>query len=184
MKKLFIPAIALIVALASCSKPMPATDTGQTSAADSLGAKNKELVKKYLDAVLTGNTTAMAEYLADGYMGHGPAMKDSVNKQQNLDNWKKNWEEQFNSIKYDEVVSLTPSIKPETKSRAVGDWVLTWGIISVEYKNGMPPVKFNLHATYRIANGKIERSYVYYNVADILTQQGFTFVPPKKETKK
>ncbi len=185
MKKLFIPAIALIVALASCSKPTPATDSAQTSSADSLSSGNKEMVKKFIDAVITGKTDAMGEYLADGYMGYGPAMKDSVNKQQDIDNWKKSWAEQFTSIKYDEVVSLTPSIKPETSSRAAGDWVLTWGTISTEYKNGTPPVKFQLHVAYRVTNGKIDRSYVYYNVADILTQQGFTFVPPaKKDTKK
>ncbi len=185
MKKFLIPTLALIVALASCSKPTPATDSAQAPVVDTLGVKNKELVKKYIDAVITGNTTTMGDYLADGYVGHGPAMKDSVNKQQNTENWKKSWDEQFSSIKYDEVVSLTPSIKPETSARAAGDWVLTWGIISAEYKNGTPPVKFNLHVAYRVTNGKIDMSYVYYNVADILTQQGFTFVPPaKKDAKK
>jgi hypothetical protein len=184
MKKLFIPAMALMVALASCSKPTPATDSAQTSPVDSLGEANKALVKKYMETILTGNTAGMADFLADGYMGRGPAMKDSVNKQQDIDNWKKSWAEQFSSIKYDEVVSLTPSIKPETNSRVAGDWVLTWGTISAEHKNGMPPIKFNLHVAYRITNGKIDRSQVYYNVADILTQEGFTFVPPKKETKK
>ena len=179
-----MPAIALLVALASCNKPVPATDSAKASSADSLGEKNKEMVKNYIDAAITGNTAAMSEYLADGYMGHGPSMKDSVNKQEDLANWKKSWEDQFSSMKYDEIVSLTPSIKAETKSSAAGDWVLTWGVISAEYKNGMPPVKFNLHVAYRITKGKIDRSFVYYNVADILTQQGFTFVPPKKEAKK
>jgi len=184
MKKLIIPALALMVALASCTKPTPATDSAPTAAVDSLGEANKAMVKKYMETILTGNTAGMADYLADGYMGHGPARKDSVNKQQSLANWKKGWEEEFSSIKYDEVVSLTPSIKPEANSRVAGDWVLTWGTISTEYKNGMPPVKFNLHVAYRITKGKIDRSQVYYNVGDILTQQGFTFVPPKKETKK
>lgn len=184
MKKLIVPAMALALALASCTKPTPGTDSTKASSADSLGEANKAMVKKYMETILTGNTAGMADFLADGYMGHGPAMKDSVNKEQDIANWKKSWAEEFTSIKYDEVVSLTPSIKPETKSRAAGDWVLTWGTISVEHKNGLPPVKFNLHVAYRVANGKIDRSYVYYDVADILTQEGYTFVPPKKEGKK
>ena len=173
--------MVLMIALASCSKPTPATETAQTPAFDSLGTSNKELVKKYVDALLTGNTAGMADYLGEGYMGFGPAMKDSVNKQQNLTNWKKSWEEQFSSIKYDEIVSLTPTIKPETNSRVAGDWVLNWGTVSVVYKNGQPPVKFSLHTAYMVVNGKIARSHVYYNVADILGQQGFTFVPPAKK---
>lgn len=175
--------MALVLALVSCSKPTPATDS-KAPAIDSLGEANKAMVKNYMEALLTGNTASMGDFLAEGYMGFGPARKDSVNKQQAIDSWKKNWAEQFSSIKYDEAVSLTPSIKPESKSRAVGDWVLTWGTISVEYKDGTLPAKFNLHLAYRIAGGKIERGFVYYNVADILSQQGFTFVPPKKDNKK
>lgn len=173
MKRQMIPAIAvMILALASCNKQTPAVDT--------VGEQNKALVKKYMDAALVGNTTDMADLLADNYQGRGPNMKDSVNRQQGLDNWKKNWEEQFSAIKYDEAAVLATTITPETNIRNAGDWVLTWGTASVDYKNGNASAKFFLHEAYRIANGKIVWSIVYYNQADILTQQGFTFVPPAK----
>lgn len=180
MKRLLMPAVALIIlAMASCSKPTPATDSVQTPAYDSLGESNKALVKKLINAVCTADTTSMGDFLADDYMQHGPAIKDSLNKEQDLNAWKKNWREQYRSIKYDQAAGLAYTVTPEMNARVAGDWVMEWGTISVAYKNGMLPVKFNIHLTMRITNGKVDREYVYYNVADILAQQGFTFVPPQ-----
>ena len=62
-----------------------------------------------------------------------------------------------------------------------GDWVLEWGFIKVDYKNGVPSASFAFHGSYRLENDRIVFSVVYYNVADILDQQGFTFVPPGKK---
>ncbi len=177
MKKLFITAIAIIIlAVASCTPPAPAVDT--------VGEQNKVLVQKYFDAITTGDLTATAAMLADDYKAYGPARSDSSDRQKTLDNWKKSWDEQFSAVKYDEAVALAITVKPETNKGAAGDWVLKWGSVSVDYKNGSPSVKFNLHVATRVTNGKIDRVYDYYNVADILTQQGYTFVPPVKEEAK
>jgi hypothetical protein len=172
MKKLLIPAIAImILALASCTPPPPAVDT--------VGEANKEVVKKYMDALIAGNVSGAAEFLADDYMGRGPALKDSVNRQQFIDNWTKNWE-QFSAMKYDETAVLPTTVK---EGRNAGDWVLNWGTISVDYKDGRPSVKFLIQLTTRVANGKITFTIAYYDVADILTQQGFTFTPPAEAKK-
>jgi len=180
MKRLLMSAVALIVlAMASCTKPTPATDSVQTPAYDSLGENNKALVKKLINAVCAGDTSSIGNFLAEDFMQHGPAMMDSLNKEQDVNRWKKDWKEQYSSIKFDEAAVLAYTVTPEMNERVAGDWVMEWGMISVEYKNGKPPVKFNIHLTMRITNGKVDREYVYYNVADILAQQGFTFVPPK-----
>ena len=180
MRKLLIPAVALtIFAMASCTKPTP--DPVQAPAVDSVGEANKALVKNFLNAVFTGDTASVAGYLADDYMQHGPAMRDSLTKEQEVSVWKKNWKEQYRSITYRQAAVLAHNVKPESNSPLTGDWVMEWGNISVEYKNGLPPISFNLHLTMHITNGKVDREYVYYNVADILTQQGFTFVPPAKK---
>ncbi len=184
MKRLLIPTIAIIIfAIASCTKQPASVDATQAPV-DSVGEKNKEMAKKLMEAVTSGDTIALASYLADGFMQHGPAIKDSANKEQDLKAWGNNWKNMFSSLKYDEAAVLAYTVKAEMNPRLAGDWVMKWGTISAEYKNGMPPVKFSLHLTMRIANGKVEREYVYYNVADILAQQGFTFEPPKKGGKK
>jgi hypothetical protein len=185
MKKLFIPAIAmLMLVVASCNKPAPAVATTQGPPIDSLGDKNKEIVKGYMDAILTGNSTAMGGFLADNFLSRGPGIKDSANKEKSMANWKKSWDEEFKSIKYDEIAVLAKSVPAGPGVRNAGDWVLKWGTVTVEYKNGMPSATFNLHLATRVDNGKIAFTIDYYNVWDILSQQGFTLTPPAKKAKK
>jgi ketosteroid isomerase-like protein len=174
MKRILVPAVAIIIiALASCSPPAPAVDT--------VGEQNKEIVKKYMDALLSGNVAGAGELLADDFKGRGPALMDSLNKQQQIDNWTKNWAEQFSAVKFDQTAVLATTVKEGPNA---GDWVLNWGTISVDYKDARPSVKFLIQLTSRVANGKIAFSIAYYDVADILTQQGFTFTPPAKEEAK
>lgn len=177
MKRLLIPAIAImILALASCTKPMPAVDT--------VGEQNKALVKKYMDAVVSGDTAAIGGFLADNFMARGPSLLDSANKQQEITNWGKNWKNEFSAMKYEPAESLAITLKPEASANNAGDWVLNWGTVSADYKDGRPSVKFIIHLAMKVTNGKVDTSIAYYNVADILTQQGFTFVPPAKEAAK
>jgi hypothetical protein len=183
MKKLFIPLVAsLFIALASCNKPAAPAET-KSAPVDSLGESNKALVAKFLASVFSNDTITFANCMAEDYMQHGPGIKDSVNKAQEIAVWKKNWKEQYASIKYNRAAVLAYSVTPEMNKLVAGDWVMEWGQIEMAFKNGMPTVKFNLHLTLRITNGKIDREYVYFNLADILAQQGFTFVPPKPTKK-
>ena len=87
MKRLPFPAFAIVIlALASCKQAAPV---------DTVGEQNKVLVKRYTDAVTSGDTASLTSFLADDFMAHGPAMKDSADRQKEVDNWKKNWAEEF-----------------------------------------------------------------------------------------
>lgn len=171
MKKLFPLIIALAsVVIISCNQA-----PGKSNA---MADQSKAFVDKYIQAVCTGDLSAMGDALADNFKGYGPGSKDSSDRAKTLSVWKTNWDSVFTSIKYDRITAQFVSI-PD--GRAKGDWVLEWGDISGTYKNGMPPVKFAFHGVYKVVNNKIEVSVGYYNVADILAQQGFTFVPPAKK---
>jgi hypothetical protein len=179
MKKLLMPVIAIIfLAMAACNPPAPAVDT--------VGQQNKELIKKYIDALFSGDVPSGAAMLADNFKQYGPALADSLDRQQTIDLWNKRWSEQLSSVKYSEAEAIAITLKPETSPNNAGDWVLKWGNIKADYKDGSASINFNIHFAFKVENGKITRIFDYYNVADILTQQGFTFVPPakKEESKK
>jgi hypothetical protein len=83
-------------------------------------------------------------------------------------------------MKYDRVVVLAESMNEGPEK---GDWILEWGDVSATYKNGRHPVTIKFHEVHRVKDGKIELASAFYNVADIMTQQGFKFVPPGEPKK-
>ena len=137
--------------------------------------KNTEIVYKYLEASISSDFETMESLLADVYIGAGPGLKDSVTKTQHLANWKSRWINDFESIDYERSETVTKRI---TYGPFLGDWVSDWARVTVTYKNGFPPVTFMLNSVFRVRNGFIERSRVYYDTGDVMRQQGFTFQPP------
>jgi len=169
MKKMIFPAI-LLVALASCNK------------SNTVGEQNKALVQKYVEAIVNGDTSNLESFLADKFMGYGPATKDSSNRQQEIDSFKKNWRDSWSSVKFDRAAIVAFTLPPGEKNP--GDWVADWATIAVNYKNGTSPVTFNWHGVSRVKDGKIERTFAFYDVNDILVQQGFTVTPPASKAVK
>ena len=71
--------------------------------------------------------------------------------------------------------NITESI-PDGKNQ--GEWVSNYAQLSITYKDGRGPVKIWANTIYRIENGKIVKSYTFYNEADALRQLGYVFVNP------
>jgi ketosteroid isomerase-like protein len=142
-----------------------------------IGEKNKAIVEKYIQAVMSGDQKTVSELLSDDFKGYGPYQSDSTNKTQELENFSKNWNERFKTIDYKPVYSLTNTVND---GRLMGDWVLSWGTLNVSYKNGRAPVTFSAHIVFKLKDGKIALIGNYWNSADIMKQQGFKFVPPEE----
>lgn len=171
MKKMFLLAIPIIiVGIISCTQAPPAATT------DTKGEQNKAVVDKFLTAIRSGDISTAGDQLADNFMSYGPSVKDSSNRQQFIDLWTKRWETDFTSIDYQRFGNLAVTLDS-------ADWADEWGKITVTYKNGMSSVNFYYHGAFRMENGKIAMYGAFYNVADILEQQGYQFVPPKKDEK-
>ncbi len=137
--------------------------------------ENQALGLKYFDAVAKGDIGTMTDVLADNFMQVGPGTKDSVSRPAMLVNWKQAWDQEYSSMSYDRYAILTKTVK---EGRVAGDWVLDWGKLTMNYKNGKPSVTIWYHSAMRIKNGKIERQRIFFDVADVLTQQGYTFSLP------
>ena len=118
-------------------------------------------------------------------MDYGPAMKDSVNRQQTLENWKKNWRTDWASVKFEREAIVAFTLAAGEKHP--GNWVSEWAVITIKSKDGKPDFTFRFNGVSRVTNGKIDVSVAHYDVNDILVQEGFTMTPPaakKEEAKK
>ena len=148
-----------------------------TSSADKKGQTNLAIAQKYMKAVETNNVSLMDSLLADNYVGYGPSISDSTNKEDALSSWKFNAENLYESIEYTYHQEIAKTIK---EGRAKGDWVLNWAYLTIKYKDGRGPVNAWVNIVYLIQNGKIVMSRTFYNEADVLRQLNYTIVPPQE----
>ena len=147
-----------------------------TTSADNKEKANLAIAQKYMQAVETSNVAIMDSLLADNYMGYGPSVGDSTNKQQAILNWKDNVDNLYESIKYTHHTELAVTVK---EGRAKGDWALNWAYLTIKYKDGRGPVNIWVNSVYLIENGKIVMSRTFYNEADVLRQLRYNLVPPQ-----
>jgi hypothetical protein len=148
----------------------------------SAGKKEKAslaIAQKYMKAVETGNVELMDSLLADNYIGYGPSVSDSVNKEEALASWIYNTENLYESIEYTRHQELAVTVK---EGRAKGDWVLNWAFLTIKYKDGRGPVHIWVNVVYVIENGKIILSRTFYNEADVLRQLNYEINPPQEIT--
>ncbi len=114
----------------------------------------------------------MESLLDDSYYGFGPSYGDSINKDQAVINWKYNVEHLYKSIKYNKSRNAAVII---TTGDNQGEWVSNWGELHIVYKDDRH-VTLWANTTYKIENGKIVKSYTFYNEADALEQLGYVFI--------
>jgi ketosteroid isomerase-like protein len=161
MKQFIILAITGIC-LAACTSP-----------AEKKEKENLAIARKYMEAVESMNVMAMDSLLADNYMGYGPSITDSINKEGAILNFKYLVENLYESFEYTRHQELAVTIE---EGEASGDWVLNWAYLTIKFKDGSGPVNLWVNIVYRIENGKIMHSRTFYNEADVLRQLGYSMV--------
>ena len=115
--------------------------------------------------------------LADNYKGYGPSIGDSLPKSEILENWKYNFDHYYASIKYNRFQNIASDIT-ENNDAEPGEWVSNWAYCSIKYKDGRGPINIWVNSVYKIENGKISKSRVFYNEADWLRQLGYKLIKP------
>lgn len=161
-KSLFILAILLITI--SCSVD------------NKHAAENVALIDKYVKAVENLDYDIMESVLDDNYMGFGPSINDSINKTLAVSNWKANVDNLYESITYSKSRNLAQFV-PDGEN--AGEWVSNWAELSIVYKEDQKKVHLWTNTIYKIENGKIVKSYAFYNEADVLEQLGYVFINPE-----
>jgi hypothetical protein len=159
MKQLIVLAIIGIF-LAAC-----------TSSAEKKERENLVIAQKYMKAVETKNISVIDSLLADNYMGYGPSIGDSINKEGAVLNTKFLMDNLYESFEYTRHKEIAVTVKD---GEAMGDWVLNWAYLTIKYKDGRGPVHLWVNIVYRIENGQIMHSRTFYNEADAMRQLGYS----------
>jgi ketosteroid isomerase-like protein len=161
MKKLFL-LLAMGTALIACK-----------STQDTKNNENVALVSGYVKAVENMDFDAMDKFLAEDYVGYGPSFGDTIHKKEAIDNWKDNVTNLYKSIHYNREKLAPVTIAGGDNQ---GDWVGFWAELKIVYKDGAE-VTIWANSDYLVQNGKITKSFTFYNEADALRQLGFKIVP-------
>ena len=118
----------------------------------------------------------MESILADNYIGHGPSVNDSIGKTQTLKNWKNNIETLYESIDYNKSRNIAVIVDSGENK---GEWVSNWAELKIVYKKDKKEVIIWANTVYKIEQGKIVKSFTFYNEADVLEQLGYVFINPE-----
>ncbi len=191
MKKFILFTLAAACLLSCNSSADKTTSADKTPPADTSSTADKTpahkqsdedvaLIDKYLRAIENRDTAAMSSVMADNYRGYGPSIGDSAGKSEALENWKYNFDHYYATIKYNRYQNIASTIT-ENNDAEPGEWVSNWAYCSIKYKDGRGPIYLWVNSVYKIENGKIQKSRVFYNEADWLRQLGYRFIKPIKK---
>jgi len=137
--------------------------------------ENLAIIEKYIQAVEDLDYETMASLLDDNYIGIGPSYGDSIRKEQAVENWKANVENLYEKIEYTRSKNAAITF---TSGENQGEWVANWAELYITYKEDNETVVIWANSNYQIENGKIVKSYTFYNEADALEQLGYVFINP------
>lgn len=133
-------------------------------------AESIAIIEQYIHAVQFKDTYTMGKLLADDYVGYGPGVSDSINKEEAIMNWQFVAENLYEKIEYTRTVNIAASIYDGPHP---GNYVADWARLKITYKGAENPVYLNISAVYRVENGKITLSRTFYDEADVYRQLGF-----------
>ncbi len=136
------------------------------------GTEDIKVVEEYIQAVENLDYETMESLLHDNYLGLGPSFGDSIRKDEAVMNYKLAAQEIYESIKYNRSRNAVV-IVPDGDDR--GQWVSNWAELSIEYQRTDVPVTLWANSIYKIQDGKIIKTYTFYNEADAYEQLGFRF---------
>jgi ketosteroid isomerase-like protein len=132
-----------------------------------------KVVSDYVNALVNNELGKAEKLLAEEFMGYGPAVNDSINKKNTINNWKEN-----HKVRTNQKVGFVTQTFRVLQGDLKGDWVSHWGTYTFT-QNGRN-VTIPYQVTARVSNGMINRSTIYFDNLSVQQQLGFEIIPPKK----
>ena len=137
-------------------------------------AKALEVVQKYTKALQAGDVATMTAQFAPGAMIYGlGGGLDSLTVAQH----KEYYTNSTNQFKHTLSQELYLPVKV-TNNWNEGEWILSWGINTLQDKKTGKTVRVPYHTAGVIVNGKITRMNYWYDRLNVLLGQGFEVKPP------
>lgn len=158
-KAIYIPLLVLL--FASCAMQ------------DQSFQEDLKIVEKYQQALKDHDFETMKSILADDYVGYGPSVSDTTNKDDALLIWERNMEYLFEKLEFNiaENIAITSN-----KGSDAGQWVSSWGKLVVKFQKTGKESQIWSNQIFLVKDGKIQKSYLFYNEADALRQAGYHYV--------
>jgi len=141
---------------------------------DNKDKENIKIIENYVKSVENLDYKSMEDLLSDDYLGLGPSFGDSIRKEQAVTNWKFYSQNLYKKIHYNKSRNAIVKIADGENE---GSWVANWAELEIEYKDGNKITLWS-NTNYQIKDGKIVKSYTFYNEADGLRQMGYVFIDP------
>lgn len=140
---------------------------------------NLELVEKFQQAITNHNVEVIKDILADNYVGYGPSIGDSMKKDDAILNWDYNMQHLYERLEFKRIENIAITNNNEQRK---GEWVSSWGKMYLKFKDLGNESTIWANTIYKIEDGKIVKSFIFYNEADALRQAGYnyTFREPKR----
>ncbi|WP_296313988.1 hypothetical protein [Winogradskyella sp. UBA3174] len=135
---------------------------------------NIKVVSDCVNSLIHDKMMEVEKLLDDAYMGYGPAINDSITKQETMASWNKT-----RKIRTNETVGFVTQTFRILKGNLKGDWVSQWGTYAFT-QNGKD-IKLPYQLTARVNNGKINRSTIYYDNLAAIETLGYQITPPKQD---
>ena len=137
----------------------------------------EQLVQNYVQGLQEGNVSKMNAQLADNAMIYGlGGGLDSLNVEQHTEYFTASTTDFTHTLSQD----LYLPVKVENNWNE-GEWLLSWGINSITNKETKNAFPVPYHTVSRIENGKIVEMRYFYDMLNVITNQGFTITPPETE---
>lgn len=135
------------------------------------GAKDVAVVKEYFNAITSRNSAQLGKTHATNYVEYGPRWESPGNREDMIRNIN-NICDMSSEIRYDRIRMMSVNVSRDEIPEYNGNWVFVWGVFFGKSKETGKEIFLDIHQTFKIENGMITLSVVYYNELDSRMQQG------------
>lgn len=183
MKQL-LPATLGIALLVACSKPCPPPAEHFAHPVLSVPPEadaNMAVVEGFLRACLKADTAAMRTAMAPGYHELLQTVpEDTTDAEGTIADWIA-----IDSTRADQQLT-TDAMEAvrHASGKWEGDWVHFWGMYSATHKATGKPFKIPFFFDTQLKDGKLLRSYTYYDMLSVYNQLGIAPPAPEGAKKK
>ena len=133
-------------------------------------------VKKYVDALETGNVKTLNKQLSKDVMVYGlGGGLDSLNFKQHEEYFKESSSHYTQTISQDVYIPIKV-----TDNWNAGEWVLAWGTNTAIGKETGEKIVIPYHIAFIVEKDKITKIYYFYDMLNIVEAQGYTLTNPRK----
>ncbi|MCC5932131.1 MAG: nuclear transport factor 2 family protein [Cyclobacteriaceae bacterium] len=133
-----------------------------------------EVIQKHSKAIEAGDVAALTAQFAPNAMIYGlVGALDSLTVAQHAEFYTNS----FNQYKHRISQDLYLPVKV-TNNWNEGEWILSWGINTVTDKASGETITIPYHTASMVSNGKITMVRYWYDILNILQNQGYVIKPP------